>query len=438
VFAAMMGESVRTFEPAKQHAVTTEQTALVQGLPATRSKTERVDLVVPEDQFASLFQTGLKTAKHSSGQEYAAPTGALLVPKSFADTVEFAYVPTPPTFFRPDPVAPSLSLDHLDLADVVLMLNAARCHRRGWTGRNVRLAMTDSGFGLHPYFERNGYNIRRVTTSTVTTQPTEDLSGHGTGESANALAIAPDCTFVGVKHDDYSALALETALAEKPQIITNSWGWDIDRTSRDQLQTTDPNQYNELVDVERIITTATSDGVVVIFSAGNGHLAFPACMPKVLAVGGVAASADGSLEASDYASSFKSQLYPDRLVPDICGIVGYSGIPPQRGHIMLPVPPESQLDGANMPASMKGRGWGVFSGTSAAAPQVAGIVALMLGANPQLTPQNVRDLLLASAVDITRGKTARGDVAATGPDLATGSGLVDAFIACQRAAALVS
>ena len=95
--------------------------------------------------------------------------------------------------------------------------------------------MTDTGFANHPYFVSNGYNIERVSTAT-TEHPLVDTSGHGTGESANVLVMAPDCHFIGVKHNDYSAAALETALAQNPRIITNSCGWDIDNQSLTDLK----------------------------------------------------------------------------------------------------------------------------------------------------------------------------------------------------------
>ena len=69
-------------------------------------------------------------------------------------------------------------------------------------------------------------------------------------------------------------------------------------------------------------------------------------MPDVLAVGGVHARAnlvgdDFYLEASDYASSFDSLIYPGRHVPDVCGLVGMQ---PGALYIMLPVPPGSAID----------------------------------------------------------------------------------------------
>ena len=91
-----------------------------------------------------------------------------------------------------------------------------------------------------------------------------------------------------------------------------------------------------------------------------------------------------------------------------------------------------------MPGVSKNLGWGIFSGTSAAAPQVAGIVALMLSVNPQLTLANVREILSDTARDVERGTTGLGDTAGPGHDLATGAGFVDAFAACSHAFQLLN
>jgi serine protease AprX len=71
-------------------------------------------------------------------------------------------------------------------------------------------------------------------------------------------------------------------------------------------------------------------------------------------------------------------------------------------------------------------GWGIFSGTSAACPQVAGVVALLLQKDPNLTPAEVKDILKQSATDVTAGHSYMGDSAGPGPDAATGTGFVNA------------
>ncbi len=62
------------------------------------------------------------------------------------------------------------------------------------------------------------------------------------------------------------------------------------------------------------------------------------------------------------------------------------------------------------------RGW---SGNSFAAPHLAGVLALMLEADPELTPWRARDILM---------RTAR-DIEPAGFDMQTGAGLVDAYAA---------
>jgi subtilisin family serine protease len=107
---------------------------------------------------------------------------------------------------------------------------------------------------------------------------------------------------------------------------------------------------------------------------------------------------------------------------------------------MLPLEPGDELDAEGALGSFPdgdettdNDGWAAFSGTSAAAPQIAGICALMKQASPNLTPNQARDILKKTARDVTEGEGANGNTAGPGPDLATGSGLADAYQATSAA-----
>ncbi len=76
-------------------------------------------------------------------------------------------------------------------------------------------------------------------------------------------------------------------------------------------------------------------------------------------------------------------------------------------------------------------------GTSAAAPQVAGVCALMKQVNPGLTPAEARDYLTRTARDVSAGVThirMGPERARAGLDRATGAGLVNAQAAVDMAA----
>jgi subtilisin family serine protease len=105
---------------------------------------------------------------------------------------------------------------------------------------------------------------------------------------------------------------------------------------------------------------------------------------------------------------------------------------------MLPVQPGDDIDRdlGNGKAHPDGDmtapddGWAAISGTSAAAPQLAGVAALVRQACPRLDPRAVRDLMVRTAVDVRAGRCfnrpGMNHAATTGPDLATGTGLVSA------------
>lgn len=253
---------------------------------------------------------------------------------------------------------------HLEVpGDVAKLIGATAVHQAGTTGAGVRVCMIDTGFDhSHPFFTAHGYTSSVVLAPGATNRSTDPHS-HGTGESANIFAIAPGATFIGVKLGDDrnpagGASILEgflEALKHKPHVISISMGFDLRDDGTDNPMRELPGSLKGL---ETEIQGAIASGIVVVFSAGNGHYAFPGQMPNVISAGGVFVDQDGGMRVSDYATAFKSEIYPGRSVPDFSGLVG---LLPNADYIMLPVPPKQEIDVDNSAHDRTARddGWGV-------------------------------------------------------------------------------
>jgi hypothetical protein len=354
----------------------------------------------------------------------------------FEDTIEGIALEEPRYYMAgPSMFAPLKSYWHLRLpGDVSLGCNADKAHRTGITGQGIKVAMCDSGWFKHPYFVGRGYKAAPVVLGPAATLPLKDESGHGTGESANIFANAPDIDFMPVKMNFVNSTgAFNAAVGLGPHIITCSWG----------SSTNGPLSAADQV-LAAAIAAAVASGIIVVFAAGNGHAGFPGQHPDVISAGGAFMNPDETLQASNYASGFLSQIYPDRKCPDLCGLVGMT---PRAIYIMLPLEPGDDIDTGNAGSThpngdetANNDGWAAFSGTSAAAPQLAGVAALIKQACAALTPAQVRNIMMLTARDVTTGNAnsvpggpAGGHPATVGSDLATGSGLVDAHKAVMVA-----
>ncbi|PIM54300.1 hypothetical protein CS062_05175 [Roseateles chitinivorans] len=293
-------------------------------------------------------------------------------------------------------------------------------HDGSLDGHGVKVAIIDSGFfRQHPLFMRRPYDFESVDSGA-------DETGHGTAMAWNILNVAPGCTLRGYRQDDIAG-AIERAADDGAKIISCSWGWP------------DEQSFNLLeLSIRSVIE---EDGATVLCAAGNGERYWPASHPRVVAVGGVYANPqDGSLEASDFASGFRSDLYGNRNVPDVSGLCGLS---PRGVYLPLPVPPGSIADvarhGPAFPEADETEaddGWIYDSGTSSATAQVAGVVALLMqyasAHGKTMTPDRIKSCLQAGAVAVERGRNAFGVPAVGQPNIATGWGLVNVKAALKE------
>ena len=151
-------------------------------------------------------------------------------------------------------------------------------------------------------------------------------------------------------------------------------------------------------DPNKIRPYEADEGIMVPEDSIYGH----AALEEVIAVGAIDTGDAGLDDVEDYSSrgpstiytNFSTQTSTERDSLDVCGIDGVQTKAGQLGHFSNP-----------------------FFGTSAAAPHIAGIAALLLEIDSSLTPSDIQDLITDNAVDIGDG----------GYDHVSGSGRADAL-----------
>jgi subtilase family serine protease len=357
------------------------------------------------------------------------------LPPELRGLVERAYVQRPAVYLE-SALPPNVDYFHLKVpGDVAMLTRASEVHSHGITGAGVKVAMIDSGFFNHQFYQSHG-NKAAVVLAAGALNPAKDNNGHGTAFAANLFATAPGASFTMVKQGNSHAVAFKKAIDLGPDIIICSW------TAGDLVDGS-PNRTHlssipeDLKPLEVEVARAVSKGICVVCAAGNGQVSFPGMHPDVISVGGVFVTPAMKVGASDLASAFDSRPYPGRHVPDLCGLVGMK---PQGVYIMLPVQPGCEMDqefaaGGSFPGgdtTAAGDGWIVASGTSSAAPQIAGVCALLKQKNPSLTPQDLKQALITGAADCSLGSSnpesnqgvaLKADLGADG---ATGHGMVNA------------
>ncbi len=260
----------------------------------------------------------------------------------------------------------------------------------GRVAQNVKLAGTQSasvGFG----YPVNAENLPN----------TDQLYGHGTfvagliagsgmQSGGKYTGVAPGARVLGLSAGDLSLVyVLE--------------GFDYLLARGDDLGVRVVNcsfSANTVFDANDPVNVATrmltDHGINVVFSAGNTgpglHTLNPyAVAPWVISVG--ATDTPGHLASFSSRGDFASALFHPSLVAPGVNVVSLrgSGIVNVTGAEGLVGADTQRLNASELPY------YTTSSGTSFSAPQVAGAIALMLEANPNLTPAQVKEILQRTA-----------------------------------------
>jgi hypothetical protein len=284
-------------------------------------------------------------------------------------------------------------------------------------GAGVTIALIDDGFDLlHEEFQSSGKIVAPRDATRKTNDPSPgngDRHGHSCAGVAcadglhGASGVAPRAKLLPIRlasalGSQDEADAFVWAADHGADVISCSWGPE----DGDWSDPSDPLHHDVVplpdstrLAIEHAITKGRGGkGCVIVWAAGNGNESVDndgyASNPNVIAV---AACNDKG----------KRSAYSDKGRAVWCSFPSNDGIPSLTPGIWTT--DLSGKPGYNDGDSRKGDAAGSytnsFGGTSSAAPGAAGVAALVLSKNPQLSWDQVKDILKRSCdrIDVARG-----------------------------------
>ncbi|MCU1349851.1 MAG: peptidase [Acidobacteria bacterium] len=285
----------------------------------------------------------------------------------------------------------------------------------GYSGRGIGVAIVDSGVdATHadlPYPSHVKQNVKVLTGGASLGSPftgivpvtylenlpdSDSTSGHGT-HAAGSIAglgtqsggkfagVAPGCNLVGISTGE--AIAVLWALEGFDYVLTHQYLYNI-RVVSNSWGTTGPYDAEDPINVA---SKAMHDrGITVVFAAGNEGPGNNTLNPYSVApwVIGVAAG-DKQGRLADFSSrgiQDDAIYHPTIAAPGVDITSVKAALTPlgEAGTCSNLTPAETPY-------------YACMSGTSMATPHVAGATALVLEANPTLTPDQIKSIMRATA-----------------------------------------
>jgi serine protease AprX len=285
------------------------------------------------------------------------------------------------------------------------------------SGRGVTVAVIDTGVNaLHPDLAgKVVQNVRLVDAQSapagfVDPVPVEGIantdlaSGHGTfvsgiiaGSGASSAGkfdgVAPGARILGLGAGDLNLIN-----------VLSGFDYLLEKGRQQNVRVVNCSfSANTVFDVNDPVSIATKmlveNGIAVVVSAGNtgsgnGTMNPYAVAPWVIGVG--ATDESGKLAGFSSRGSFGDEIQHPTLVAPGVNIASLRSAGTVNGTAGLAGADSQRLNAAELPY------YTTASGTSFTAPQVAGAIALMLEANPGLSPAAVKDILSRTATPLPK------------------------------------
>ncbi len=278
---------------------------------------------------------------------------------------------------------------HASLDESVSRIGAPTAWESGLTGRGVRVAVLDTGIDTdHPDLAGK-VDLSKDFSGKGTV---EDGTGHGTHVASTIVGsgaasqgrykgVAPDATLaVGKVLDDSGSGSYDAIIAGMVWAAAESGAKVVNMSLGGEPGTdgTDP--------LSAAANTLTRDhGTLFVVASGNfgadGSVAGPAAADAALAVGSVSKQDSPSWFSSRGPRGRDGAVKPEIAAPGD-GIVA------------------ARPDGVAPEGEPTGEAYQRLSGTSMAAPHVAGAAAIVAQQHPDWTPDRLKDALVSSAVEI--------------------------------------
>jgi serine protease AprX len=284
------------------------------------------------------------------------------------------------------------------------------------SGKNVTVAVLDTGVNSqhNDLADKVVQNVRLADTQSapagfVSPSPVENIantdpvSGHGTFVAGVIAAsgissggkyngVAPGANILGLSAGDIN---LTHVLSGFDYVLEKRADYNVRVINCSFSANT---VYDEHDPVNIATKLLTENNINVVFSAGNtgagnGTLNPYASAPWVISVG----TTDEKSRLAGFSSRgvFGSSLHKPSLVAPGVNVVSLRSFVSQTGVLGV----AGGADSNRLQPSELAY-YTTASGTSFSAPQVAGAIALMLEANPDLTPANIKDILQRSATPL--------------------------------------